>query len=724
MSLALQRVGGLPWRREFDLWLRSDGVTWVYVAKVLLAAFLTYWLALRLELPQPRIAVITVVLVMQPQSGQVFAKSFYRLLGTLAGSAMMVLLMALFGQDSVPFLGCLALWVGLCAAGAARFRNFRAYAFVLAGYTAALIGLPALSQPETAFMAAVWRVLEIFLGILCSTLVSAAILPQSASAALRNSLFQRFGRFARFVVDGLRHGHDQAAFEAGNLRFVGEAIGLEGLRSVTLFEDPAMRRRNGRLNRLNSEFMAITTRFNALHQLLERLRSQRLGLVLRQVEPGLHSLAALLEHCADQALTLDDAARLVIRLEHWQADLPPMVRRLRRELEAGAPSQDERLDFHTAFELLYRLASELHNYALTHASLADHNHVREQWEEPFVNRTHGMAVLGAGVRATLVVALMSAWWVLTAWPSGATLILVAAVTVALSSMNANPWRMSLQMACGTALGALFGFVETFLVFPRIDGFPLLCLVLAPVLALGTFLSSRVQWSGIGLGLMLFFCMGTLPGNLTLYQPYPFINDYLAMLVATLVCSAAGAVVLPPNSRWMWRHLEDDLRRQVVFAISAPLKRLGSSFESQTRDVMHHADALAAGRPEVRQQLLRWMFVVLEIGHAIIELRREQALLPVHPSYAEHRSWRLSIRSMGRALIRLFIQPDARNLARSLAAVERAIMRVRQTDEPFASHFDTSPLRRVESYLHFIRTCLLDPRSPLAAHTRRGIANAA
>ncbi|WP_109512486.1 FUSC family protein [Pseudomonas ovata] len=714
MNLALQRLITLPWRREYQAWLRSDGVTWVYIAKVLLAAFTTYWLALRLELPQPRIAVITVVLVMQPQSGQVFAKSFYRLLGTLAGSTMMVLLMALFGQDSVPFLGCLALWVGLCAAGAARFRNFRAYAFVLAGYTAALIGLPALAHPEGAFMAAVWRVLEIALGIACATGVSAAILPQSASAAMRNTLFQRFGRYARFVVDGLRTGHPQSVFEACNLQFVAEAIGLEGLRSVTLFEDPSMRRRNGRLNRLNSEFMAITTRFNALHQLLERLRSQPPQRVLQQLEPGLASLVSVLEHCADHALNLEDAARLALRLEHWKNQWPPLVRQWRRTLEEGGPSDAERLDFHTAFELLYRLACELHNYALTHASLADHNHVREQWEELFVNRTHGMAVLGAGVRATLVVGLMSAWWVLTAWPSGATMILVSAITVALSSMNANPWRMSLQMAGGTLLAALFGFVETFVIYPRIDGFPLLCLVLAPVLVVGTFLSSRARRAGYGLGLMLFFCMGALPDNLTRYDPSLFINEYLSMVIGMLLCAAAGAIILPPNSRWMWRHLEADLRRQVVFAISAPLARLGSSFESQTRDVMHQADTLAAGQPEVQRQVLRWMFVVLEIGHAIIELRREQALLPVHPSYAEHRAWRVSIRVMGRSLIRLFIQPDTRNLRRSQAAVERAIGRVRQTEEPFASHFDTSPLRRVESYLHFIRTCLLDPQSPLAA----------
>lgn len=243
----------LEWRRGFFDWARSDGVTWVYIFKVLFAAFLTLWLAMRLELPQPRTAMITVFIVMQPQSGQVFAKSFYRFLGTLAGSVVMVALIALFAQNTEPFLACLAVWVGLCSAGAARYRNFRAYGFVLAGYTAAMIGLPALAHPEGAFMAAVWRVLEISLGILCATLVSAAILPQTASAAMRNALYQRFGVFALFVTDGLRGRSKREAFEARNVGFIAEAVGLESLRSVTVFEDPHMRRRNGRLSRLNSE---------------------------------------------------------------------------------------------------------------------------------------------------------------------------------------------------------------------------------------------------------------------------------------------------------------------------------------------------------------------------------------------------------------------------------------------------------------------------------------
>ncbi|WP_185752692.1 FUSC family protein [Pseudomonas fluorescens] len=714
----LRWLYSLEWRRGFFDWARSDGVTWVYIFKVLFAAFLTLWLAMRLELPQPRTAMITVFIVMQPQSGHVLAKSFYRFLGTLAGSAVMVALIALFAQNTELFLGSLAIWVGICSAGAARYRNFRAYGFVLAGYTAAMVGLPALAHPDGAFMAAVWRVLEISLGIICSTLVSAAILPQSASAAMRNALYQRFGVFALFVTDGLRGRSKREAFEASNVRFIAEAVGLEGLRSVTVFEDPHMRRRNGRLSRLNSEFMGITTRFNALHQLLERLRSSGTDHVVAAIKPGLQDLAELLDGFSGRALTNADAGRLVIALTAYKEGLPARVRRLRAVFQESAPSDAEQLDFHTAYELLYRFVDDLHSYAQTHASLADHSHAREQWDEPFTPQTNWMASAASGIRAAFILVVLGSYWVATAWPSGATMTLIAAATVGLSAATPNPKRMAFQMACGTLLGALIGFVEMFFIFPWIDGFPLLCVMLAPVIVLGSFLTSRPQYAGVGLGLLIFFSTGSVPDNLTVYNPYAFINDYIAMVLGMLVCAAAGAIILPPNSRWLWRRLEQDLRGQVVYAISGKLKGLASSFESSTRDLLHQAYGLAAGQPQVQRDLLRWMFVVLEVGHAIIELRKEQAILPVHPAYAESQPWRQAIRVMGRSLVRLFLQPSQSNLERGLIAVDHAISRVQATDEPFAPHFDTSALRRVKSYLHFIRTSLLDPQSPLAAYAPR------
>jgi uncharacterized membrane protein YccC len=79
---------------------------------------------------------------MPQERGLVLAKSFYRIIGTLVGAAVALLLIALFAQERVLFLGAIALWVGLCTFGSQYARNFTAYGFVLSGYTAAIVGIP------------------------------------------------------------------------------------------------------------------------------------------------------------------------------------------------------------------------------------------------------------------------------------------------------------------------------------------------------------------------------------------------------------------------------------------------------------------------------------------------------------------------------------------------------------------------------------------------------
>ncbi|KAF1066458.1 MAG: p-hydroxybenzoic acid efflux pump subunit AaeB [Pseudomonas citronellolis] len=721
----MQRSGALrvpplaDFRRALFDWARSDGVSWVYIAKVLIAAMLTLWLAMRLELPQPSTATITVFIVMQPQSGQVFAKSFYRILGSVIGLTVMVALIALFAQERVLFLLVVALWVGACTAGAARYRDFRSYACVLAGYTATLIGLPATMHPEAAFMSAVWRVLEITLGILCSTAVSAIILPQTSSAAMRNALYQRFGAFAWFVLDNLGGGQPQR-FEAANVTFASQAVGLESLRSATAFEDPHMRMRSGRLARLNNEFMVLTTRYHALHQLLERLRGQQAHDVLEALEPCLDELRQVLDPWKGKSVTDVDANLLAEQLEAHRTRLMQHIREARDSLREKVEDVGLRLDFNTAAELLYRLADDLYNYALTHASLAVQRHERENWKFGFSPKANLVGSLVSGLRSTLMILVFGLFWIETAWTSGSTFVLNAAAVAALVSAAPNPAKMAIQMAVGTFFAAILGFAETFFVFPHLDGFPLLCLAVAPVFALGSYIAMRPAYAGYGLGLLVFFSFGAIPANLTVYDAGRMLNEYLALVLSQTGAAVMAAIFLPPTSAWLWRRLEKDLRMRVVQAISGKSAGLTATFESGTRDLLNQAYGLASSRPDVQRRQLRWTFLVLEVGHAIIELRQEQESLPDEPCYAESMPWRQAIRSMGRALIRLFVEPGENNRERALAAVEQAIASAKATEEPCAPDFESSPLRRVVSYLHFIRTTLLDPQSPLREHeTQQG-----
>ncbi|MQT63059.1 FUSC family protein, partial [Pseudomonas sp. FSL R10-0056] len=76
-------------------------------------------------------------------------------------------------------------------------------------------------------------------------------------------------------------------------------------------------------------------------------------------------------------------------------------------------------------------------------------HERERWDQPFISQTNWWSAAASGIRAAFILVVLGTYWVLTAWPSGAMMTLIAAATVGLSAATPNPKRMAFQMACGT-----------------------------------------------------------------------------------------------------------------------------------------------------------------------------------------------------------------------------------------------------------------------------------
>src|SRR4051812_24800524 len=93
--------------RQFR-WL--DGI---FSLKTFVAAMLALYIAFRLDLSQPSWSVTTVYIVSQPFAGMVLAKSLYRVLGTLIGAVMSLIMVALFSNAPELFCLALAIWIGL-----------------------------------------------------------------------------------------------------------------------------------------------------------------------------------------------------------------------------------------------------------------------------------------------------------------------------------------------------------------------------------------------------------------------------------------------------------------------------------------------------------------------------------------------------------------------------------------------------------------------------------
>jgi uncharacterized membrane protein YccC len=693
-------------------WARTDGATWIYIVKALLAAFLTLLIAMRLQMSQPKTAMATMFIVMQPQSGAVLAKSFYRFCGTLVGLVATLVFVGLFPQQPEMFLITLALWVGICTAGAARNRNFRSYGFLLAGYTAAVIGLPAAQAPSGAFLSALTRASEVSLGIACAGIVSALVFPQRTAEQMRSTVRLRFSAFIDYVSAALAARTNRNYVETTNARFLVDIVGFESMRSLVQFEGPDARQRSGQLARLNREFMTSSTRFHALHQLMNRLYDAGASAAINAIEPYFRELAPLLSKPGEPVLSAADAQATARRLQAYKATLPRRVREQRAVFE-NQPDFPL-LEFDTASELLYRFIDDLEKYAHTYGSLAAVEATpHKRWIERYEPKTNLIATLLAGVRGAIVMGVLSWFWYQTAWPSGTMLISTAAALCALASSAPNPTRTSAQMGVGIAVSVVAAFIAEFGVYPHIDGFPLLCAALTPFLAIGIFISTRSGFAGYGAGYLIFFCNLAGPDNVIHYDPSSFMNDAIALVMSTIVGAIAFAILLPPATPWLRNHLFADMRRQVVMACHASLEHVRSRFESGTRDLAFQAHSLAENEPEVRRDTLRWLIAVLEVGSAIIDLRQELAILPPDPRYAAATPWRKTVAKTREAITSLFERPNEQRLDTALAATADAITTVQQTLVALAPPRDERrQLERILSHLHFVRTALLDPQSPL------------
>jgi uncharacterized membrane protein YccC len=171
----------------------------IFAAKTTLSALIALLVAFTFNLDQPQWALLTVFIVAQPQSGLVLAKSFYRIIGTFIGAAVALIFISLFAQERVLFLGALAFWVGLCTFASQYARNFIAYAFVLSGYTVAIVGIPGALDAANAFYIAMARVTEISLGIIVTTTVNHVVFPRSLAGSLWQKVTDVRASLAQYI---------------------------------------------------------------------------------------------------------------------------------------------------------------------------------------------------------------------------------------------------------------------------------------------------------------------------------------------------------------------------------------------------------------------------------------------------------------------------------------------------------------------------------------------
>ena len=144
-----------------------------------IAGMLSVFLALLIRLPEPTWALITVFVVMLAQFvGAVAEKSVMRIIGTVAGGVIGYLLTAGLEQQPVLYVLLVGSVVGF---GTAMFGYTKyPYAFLLCALTTMVVASNGMNDPAFSWQPALWRVVEVCVGVIAAVLVTSLLWPRYA----------------------------------------------------------------------------------------------------------------------------------------------------------------------------------------------------------------------------------------------------------------------------------------------------------------------------------------------------------------------------------------------------------------------------------------------------------------------------------------------------------------------------------------------------------------
>ncbi|WP_296706073.1 FUSC family protein [Rhodoblastus sp.] len=580
----------------------------LHAARTVIAGLIALWLAFLLQLDTPYSALTTVMLVANPVQGMILEKSLFRLGGTFLGGLAALTLMSFFAQTPELFLLGLAAWMALCTAASTLLRGHRSYGAVLAGYTVALIALPAADAPESVFSIAMARLGAVGLGVIVSGLVGALLTGHTAQRrldALLRDLLTDLVAVGRAALQA-----EPGGALAPRLHKLGTRLG--GL-------DDAIRFAVAETPEVAGAAPSLRAAAAALHGALSAAPGLR-DFLAQSACPG--TRAADWAREADALLARADAA-LARRDPGDLEQVASELRRLSDELDAlfTRRSDDARDLTEATLIAADKLGDFLDVLARGFAGLirletgrGDGGGLR--------NATHldwAWARLNAA-RSAIAVLVAGTLWIGLAWPQGPMMMLGVVPTIGLFALRERPSSDLVQFAWGTAAAALLGLFYLLWVLPQIDSFALLTMWLAPPLAFGAAAATSPAAAFFAQGFTVFLITLLAPSNPMVFDPTVFLNNAFAITLGCIITALVYRIVLPVDARRLKRHLLREVQRDLFAVLRSKATIDPRQWESRMHDRMRLLSARLRAADIEAHPAMGAAFDALRLGREVFRMR--------------------------------------------------------------------------------------------------------
>lgn len=575
-------------------WLKATTSQWRYALRNTIAMCLALTFAYYLNLDEPYWAMTSAAVVSFPTVGGVISKSLGRIAGSLLGATAALILAGHTLNEPWLFLLSMSAWIGFCTWACAHFTNNVAYAFQLAGYTAAIIAFPMVNIVDITQLwdIAQARVCEVIVGILCGGMMMMILPSTSDGTALLTALKNMHARLLEHASllwqpdtsDAIRSAHEGV---------IGQILTMNLLRIQAFWSHYRFRRQNDLLNALLHQQLRLTSVISSLRRML-----------LSWPNPPAH--------------TRDIIDQLLTALASSRTDSYAVA----RIIAPLAPTDG--IDFrHIAFWQRLRYFCRLYLQNSQQLRLIEKGAPLTQINVPRVpalaRHTDNAEALWSGLRTFTTLMVIGAWSIGSQWESGSGALSLAAISCVLYSAVATPFKsLSLLMRTLVFL-SLFSFVVKFGLMVQISDLWQFLLFLFPLLTTMQLLKLQMpKLAGLWGQLIVFMGSFIAVTNPPVYDFADFLNDNTAKIAGVALSWLAFAILRPgSDARKSRRHIQA-LRRDFVDQLSRHPSHSENEFESLT---YHHVSQLSNSQDALaRRWLLRWGVVLLNCSHVVWQLR--------------------------------------------------------------------------------------------------------